>query len=77
MPTAGRKFYDWAHAHDPYAPHWEDLTAVDRRWWNREADRTTEPYTPAQRVTIWVALAAVCWAGVAGLVAAVWWVVTR
>ena len=77
MPTPGRKMYDWSHAQDPYAPHWEDLTAVDRRWWNLEAERAMTPYTPVQRAVIGAAGALGCWGVMAAIVAAVVWVFTR
>jgi len=39
MPSAGRRLYEWVQVNNPNAQFWDDMSAVDRRWWNSEALR--------------------------------------
>jgi hypothetical protein len=77
MSTPGQKLYDWVHANDANAEFWDDLTAVERRWWNQEAHRQLVPYTAAQRLTLLAALGLLAWAAIAGAISFIWWAVTR
>ena len=78
--SAGRKLYDWVNAQDPNAEFWDDLTAVERRWWNRQAETEGgryRPFTPMQRLAIWAAGVTVCGGALAALVGVVWYGVSR
>jgi len=76
MPSAGRQLYE---QRCPYSRAWEDLTAVDRRWWAQQAQRMSErpTLTWPQRLVCWALGVTVCGGAVAGLVGLVGYMVSR
>lgn len=71
----GREMYE---QRCPYSRAWEDLTAVDRRWWNLQAAKPARPpLTWPQRLAIWAAVWLVVTGAISALVGLVWYLVSR